>query len=870
MNRLVAAAAILATSIAVSSVCAGDIAFSQRTVAGLAPGVESTHAADLDGDGDVDVVGALHAADTIAWYENSGGSPPTFAEHVISTTTTGATAVFATDVDGDGHVDVLAASADHDSVIWFKNDGGSPPTFALQPAITIDPDAPAFRCGGIGAPCQSDGGCPVTETCDPDAANGPLQGLADGVNALAAVDVDRDGDIDVLSTSYNGNASPPDSKVVWYEQCPCDGSLRGTLADNESDSGSDTTCGGTDTRDEWFLYRSTCMGTATATTCSAGTNFDTVLAVFSANAATELACNNDAPGPFDPQCETTPSGFNRGSIVQWPVASGARYLVRVSAFNDDVVAGDFELTIHCDDGSGPPAFLPHVIHEILPPGEDFGLGSSALDVRDIDGDGDVDVAVTSTEDRALVWYENGVTTAGGEEPIEARRFGRPFTQHLVLEGAGALSFGVAVAPIDGDGDLDIVSASSFDLSIAWFGNGGGPVPLFTEQFISDAALTSFDLVAADLDLDGDIDVVAGSVAGLSPEISGGGLVHWFENLGGTPAVFASTPRLIADDVDYPRDVFTVDLDGDGDTDVLAASTRDGRIAWYDSALAPPVVNKTTGEFFATVASAIAAAADGHVLSAHPMRFLAEPDLDLGNKALTLVARGGITQPLGGLYTLADGARLRAAAGWDLHVEGRLVAPPGASAHLECRRLTLAVGGELATDLSADLFVSAGGMLEGPTTLAAGSSLTLRGDVAVGSAGSAALGAGAGLFVMGDLTLDGPASLHAGAVLAGQESITSRSDVKLLGGVISAIDLILDDGSLMGFGTIDADVDNRADASLLADTQVVGDYTNGSLYGRCDDGGLMRTACVTDSDCPAGPCVEIGTPFGLCDDVDPTT
>ena len=78
-------------------------------------------ATDVDGDGDTDVLSASRDDDKIAWYESDGGSPPSFTEHVISTTADYAVSVFATDLDGDGDTDVLSASHDDDKITWYEN-----------------------------------------------------------------------------------------------------------------------------------------------------------------------------------------------------------------------------------------------------------------------------------------------------------------------------------------------------------------------------------------------------------------------------------------------------------------------------------------------------------------------------------------------------------------------------------------------------------------------------------------------------------------------------------------------------------------------------------------------------------------------------
>ena len=65
--------------------------------------------ADLDGDGDLDIVSWRD--DTIAWYENDGADDPTFTAADISTRE-GAQDVHVADLDGDGDLDIVSASHD--------------------------------------------------------------------------------------------------------------------------------------------------------------------------------------------------------------------------------------------------------------------------------------------------------------------------------------------------------------------------------------------------------------------------------------------------------------------------------------------------------------------------------------------------------------------------------------------------------------------------------------------------------------------------------------------------------------------------------------------------------------------------------------
>jgi len=65
--------------------------------------------ADLDGDGDADVLSASWIDDKIDWYEDLGGGS-LGPQQVISVAANGAVCVQTADPDGDGDRDALSAS----------------------------------------------------------------------------------------------------------------------------------------------------------------------------------------------------------------------------------------------------------------------------------------------------------------------------------------------------------------------------------------------------------------------------------------------------------------------------------------------------------------------------------------------------------------------------------------------------------------------------------------------------------------------------------------------------------------------------------------------------------------------------------------
>ncbi len=85
--------------------------------------VTSVFGADVDGDGDLDVLSASENDNKIAWYENTDGAGSFGAQQVISTAADGLMSIFGADVDGDGDLDVL--SAGDDKIAWYENTDGA-------------------------------------------------------------------------------------------------------------------------------------------------------------------------------------------------------------------------------------------------------------------------------------------------------------------------------------------------------------------------------------------------------------------------------------------------------------------------------------------------------------------------------------------------------------------------------------------------------------------------------------------------------------------------------------------------------------------------------------------------------------------------
>ncbi len=103
-------------------------------------------AADLDGDGDEDLIltetrALNYGVAALSWDENDGQDPPSFGFHSIESigepgnyAYAGFSDLTAADINGDGHIDlaVTGVGSAVESVVWFENDGAADPSFTRR------------------------------------------------------------------------------------------------------------------------------------------------------------------------------------------------------------------------------------------------------------------------------------------------------------------------------------------------------------------------------------------------------------------------------------------------------------------------------------------------------------------------------------------------------------------------------------------------------------------------------------------------------------------------------------------------------------------------------------------------------------------
>jgi hypothetical protein len=253
--------------------------------------------------------------------------------------------------------------------------------------------------------------------------------------------------------------------------------------------------------------------------------------------------------------------FTRSTIDNGATADGARF---VTAFDLDE-DGDLDFLAasstanaflwYENDGSG--LFVVHVIDSSPLSDEAYSIGAA-----DFDDDGDMDVVGGANAGDALTVYAND----GSEN----------FTVLNVLSVGDNRTNGVRVvkvADLDLDLDPDIVVAAFAGDTYSWYENDGSGV--FTPHTIDDSpnadGATAIDI--ADLDGDGDLDIAAGS--------NNANQFLWYENDGSENF----SANIIDNTSTYsigPRGLSLVDLEQDGDMDIITAAVTGDAFAWYEN------------------------------------------------------------------------------------------------------------------------------------------------------------------------------------------------------------------------------------------------------------------------------------------------
>jgi len=219
------------------------ITWTKQTISNNFRGASYVSAADLDGDGDLDVLGSAWDDNELAWWRNEGGNPVNWVKQTIDSNFRNAHEILAVDLDNDGDLDVLGAAAGANTIAWWKNDGapniswtkrviGS--AFGGARSVTIgdvdddgdlDVAGAAFTANEISLWLQENGNTWTKQILDASFA---------GAHKVHIRDLDGDGDLDILGAGYYADAihwwrNDQGNPILWTKQT-ITGNFNGALS----------------------------------------------------------------------------------------------------------------------------------------------------------------------------------------------------------------------------------------------------------------------------------------------------------------------------------------------------------------------------------------------------------------------------------------------------------------------------------------------------------------------------------------------------------------------------------------------------------------------------------------------------------------
>ena len=187
------------------------------------------------------------------------------------------------------------------------------------------------------------------------------------------------------------------------------------------------------------------------------------------------------------------------------------------------------------------------------------------ETADLNGDLLPDVIAATDGDTRLSWYSN---LGGGN-------FGFKNTIHE--SGRFDATKAIAVADYDNDGDMDIVATNN-NFTI-WFTNDDG-LGEFSDALDFPFSDVPEHVFAADVNLDGNIDVITDTADGEGPS--------WFNNTDGQGGF---SEAIVIGNIEATISTVTGDVDNDGDKDIVRYLWGDNA-EWYENLFEKPSIKAT--------------------------------------------------------------------------------------------------------------------------------------------------------------------------------------------------------------------------------------------------------------------------------------
>ncbi|MGY0715198.1 Ig-like domain-containing protein, partial [Azospirillum argentinense] len=548
---------------------------------------------DIDNDGDLDVLVGNFDGNTVVFRNIGTNAAPSFTvvgtnPYGLGDVGTAALPVFA-DLNGDGDLDALIGNGDGNFVVYLQ--GPPPPAAPSALALTAGTNtgSTADAITGNTAPTITGSAVPLSEVV-----------LYDGASAIGTVTADSSG-LWTLTTGTLAegvhNLTAKATSAYYTGTSPASTALSVTI-DTTAPTLTAAVLSGTQLTLTYSELLDGAQAPAGAFSVMVGGVARTVTAVASSGKTVTLTLDagvvsvhqtvtvdyappgsgaktadaaGNAAGALTGHGVTVPKDPNfvlEGTNPFGLVTTGPWSIPTFADIDGDgdldalVGMGDGTIRFYRNDGTATaPSFTLAGTHP-------FGLG--ALDMNaaptfvDIDGNGTLDALIGDFNGNTVVYRNVGTATA----PTFTLVGTNPF---------GLSSVGSATTPsfvdIDGDGDLDAL-IGNYDGNMVFFRNiGTATAPSFTLESTNPFGLDDVGSYAqptfVDVDGDGDLDALIGNFAGD---------MLFYRNVGSATApsfTLEGTNPFGLSNVTFKSVPSIVDIDGDGDLDVLAGGDSIG-------------------------------------------------------------------------------------------------------------------------------------------------------------------------------------------------------------------------------------------------------------------------------------------------------
>ena len=468
MKHVLISLVLFTTVIFPSRIISGQNSITAHTISDSAHEARSIFAADVDGDGDMDVLSGHY---NIAWYENDGSE--SFTPHTISTSA--ASSVYAIDLDDDGDMDVVGSSAG--SVGWYENDGSG--SFATH-KICNHYYHREFR-------------------------------------SVYALDVDGDGDMDVVTASYS-----PNDKIMWYENDGSQyfnhhiiadsviGARSVSAADIDGDGDMDVLSGHNNIA--WYEYD--------------GLESFNTHTVATSGVSSVYAVDVDGDGDIDVVGSSAGSvgwyendGFE-SFTTRTVSTSGASsvYAVDLDGDGDMDVLGSSAGSVSWYENGGSENFTTHIITTAAD-------DAQSVYTADVDGDGDLDVLSAALGDSKISWYEINYSPVANDTAITSSE-DRDYTGMLSASDSDgdALTYSIIIGPANGRATVSDNATGTFSYRpVEDYTGLDSLIFSVTDSVLSDIATVSITVTAVN-----DAPVAVTAAVTTEEDMDYGGLVSAFD------------------------------------------------------------------------------------------------------------------------------------------------------------------------------------------------------------------------------------------------------------------------------------------------------------------------------------------------------